>query len=403
LPIRLTETAIQTAVRNARAAGRKDLSDAGLPGLRLRGAASGRAGWVLACRDQHGRMRRFPLGDWPRMGLSDAREEARSLRAQVRKGADPVAERRQTRALGHNAKAGLGTLAALLELYETKVGKGVKSWPPSRKRVEIVFKDLLKTPLPAITRLDLQIRIDAYESQTQARGAAHCLRPVLKWASARGYVSAELSELEVPAKPRRRERVLDADELAAILPVLKASDRPYAAAMRIMLMTLLRREEVCGARWRDVDFRQGAWRVESGRAKNKVEHKVPLPRQAIELLQELGPGKQDAFIFSTRTGGKLTNWDRDTKVVMEASGTTGWTRHDLRRTGATMLGEMGELPHVIEAALNHVSVHSQIATIYNQSRYRPQVAAGLQRLADALDEIEEGNSRFVSMGVGRLL
>jgi hypothetical protein len=68
-----------------------------------------------------------------------------------------------------------------------------------------------------------------------------------------------------------------------------------------------------------------------------------------------------------------------------------------------MLGEMGELPHVIEAALNHVSVHSQIATIYNQSRYRPQVAAGLQRLADALDEIEEGNSRFVSMGVGRLL
>ena len=62
-----------------------------------------------------------------------------------------------------------------------------------------------------------------------------------------------------------------------------------------------------------------------------------------------------------------------------------------------MLGEMGELPHVIEAALNHIAIHSQIATIYNQSRYRPQVAAALQRLADALDGIEAGRATVVQM------
>ncbi|NPD66067.1 tyrosine-type recombinase/integrase [Lichenicola cladoniae] len=401
MPVRLTETAIKAAVGNAATIGRKDYSDAGLPGLRLRIAATGKAGWVLACRDQHSRMRRFPLGDWPKMGLSEAREEARKLRVDVRKGADPVADRRQKRALGHNAKDGLGTLAALLELYEVKVGKTIKSWPPSKRRIEVVFKELLKKPLLAIARLDLQIAIDSYPSQQQARGGAYCLRPVLKWASARGYALADLAEVEAPGKNRRRERVLDAAELRALLPVLRASTRPYAGAMRVMLMTLLRREEVCQARWRDVDLKAGTWRVEATIAKNKVEHKLPLSRQTLNFLKQVGPGQPNAFVFSTRTGGRLTNWDRDTKVIMEASGTTGWTRHDLRRTGATMLGEMGELPHVIEAALNHVSVHSAIATIYNQSRYRPQVGEALQRLADALDGIEANSqSKVISIRSG---
>src|SRR5271156_6473045 len=77
--------------------------------------------------------------------------------------------------------------------------------------------------------------------------------------------------------------------------------------------------------------------------------------------------------------------------------TEGWTRHDLRRTGATMLGEMGELPDIIEAALNHVTIHSPLAATYNRSRYRPQVAAALQRLADALDGIEAGATKVVPL------
>jgi hypothetical protein len=57
-----------------------------------------------------------------------------------------------------------------------------------------------------------------------------------------------------------------------------------------------------------------------------------------------------------------------------------------------MLGEMGELPEIIEAALNHVAIRSPLAATYNRSRYRPQVAAALQRLADALDRIEAGGA-----------
>ena len=107
-----------------------------------------------------------------------------------------------------------------------------------------------------------------------------------------------------------------------------------------------------------------------------------------------------ALIFAVTTGAPLGNWHRETKALQGASGTAGWTRHDLRRTGATMLGEMGELPDIIEAALNHVSIRSPLAATYNRSRYRPQVAAALQRLADALDGIEEGAATVVPLRAG---
>jgi hypothetical protein len=58
------------------------------------------------------------------------------------------------------------------------------------------------------------------------------------------------------------------------------------------------------------------------------------------------------------------------------------------------------LPDIIEAALNHVAIRSQLAATYNRSRYRPQVAAALQRLADALDGIEAGAGKVVQMRAG---
>ena len=65
MPVRMTETAINKAIREVANGNRRDLADAGCPGLRLRLTPGGAATWVLACRDRHGRMRRFPLGRIP--------------------------------------------------------------------------------------------------------------------------------------------------------------------------------------------------------------------------------------------------------------------------------------------------------------------------------------------------
>jgi integrase len=171
---------------------------------------------------------------------------------------------------------------------------------------------------------------------------------------------------------KARTRVLSRDELAVILPHLRTSTTPHAAALRLMLLTLARRGEVESAKWRDVNLITSTWTIPE--TKNGQPHVVPLSLQAIELLhgRRSAEPHRDALVFATRSGALLSNWDSVTKRIHAKTGTSGWHRHDLRRTGATMLGEMGELPDIVEAALNHVSIRSPLAATYNRSRYRPR-------------------------------
>jgi integrase len=416
--VAITDTAINKARRDASKNGvRLELSDAGekrADGLRLRVSPAGSTSWILGCRDREGRVRRFPLGSWPAVGLREARDAARALREKVRgEGVDPISERRRERAIGQDAKAGVGTLTALLDLYERQQCGELKSWPESRKRIAVVFKPLMSRPVATMTLGDLQLTADGYISARSGKAspksaafAVRTLRPALKWAAHMGrrYVSEELTRLSAPGEINTRDRVLAPNELALLLPALKASSRPYAAAMLLMLLTLARRQEAAAARWRDLDMTARTWTITQ--TKNGQPHVVPLSRQALDLVRSRLPidndgnaetPPPDGLLFSTSTGAPLLNWDRETKAIQEASETTGWTRHDLRRTGATLLGEMGEIPDIIEAALNHTVIHSALAATYNRSRYRPQVAAALQRLGDALDGIAAGAAKVIPL------
>jgi integrase len=396
----LTPTAIAAASRRAASDARTIiLKDAGQTGLELRIAPSGKRVWSLQCRDAAGQPRRFTVGEYPALGLGKAREDCRDLRERVRQGADPVAQARKQREDARNAREGIGTLAALIETYERHQGRSLKSWPECRRRIESVFAKHLKRPLAGLTLEALQHTADNWPSGQSAAAAVRYIRPMLKWAAHanRAAVARDLTLITPPATVARRQRVLNHEELARLLPTLRASHSAYAAALQFMLLTCSRREEASTALWQDIDLQARLWRLPE--TKNGQEHAVPLSRQALALLRSRLPADNPdpaARVF-TSDGGKLGNWDRATKVIMAASDTQGWHRHDLRRTAATMMGEMGINPHVIEAALGHTSLHSQLAAIYNAARYRPQVAEALQRLADTLDGIAHGGAEVIRL------
>jgi integrase len=406
MAMNLTDSAINKATREVVAAGkRRDLHDAGCPGLVIRLTPNGAKTFALSCRDRDSRRRKFVLGHYPQMGIADARGAARKLHVEVVNGlSDPVAEKRRRRAMGEDAKEGIGTLSALLDLYERQVCGDLKSWPESRKRIAVVFKALMLKPVAAMKLGDLQLAADSYPSSKSAAFAVRTLRPALKWAahSGRAYAAEELTKLSAPGKIEARDRVLQPAELAKLLPALKSSSRPYGAAMLFMLLTLTRRQETALARWRDIDMDARTWTIPE--TKNGKPHIVKLSRQAFALLKSRRsldsdgtPATPDAdLIFSTRTGGALTKWDLETKAIQKTSGVKGWTRHDLRRTGATTLGKNGVAPHLIEAALNHTTIHTRLADVYNQSRYEAEVAEALQRLADILDGIEGVSEALVT-------
>jgi integrase len=121
---------------------------------------------------------------------------------------------------------------------------------------------------------------------------------------------------------------------------------------------------------------------------------IPLPRQATTMLGAMRDGADgNALVFPGARGAKLDNWDRWSKSIFERTGTSGWTRHDLRRTCATIAADLNVAPHVISILLGHKNPeNNQLLSIYNKGRYREQHGEALQAVADRLEAIETGTA-----------
>ncbi len=389
--------------------GQVEIADGACPGLRIRLSTSA-ATWVLGCRDAAGRARRFTLGTYPAMGLKEAREVARSLRAAVRKGHDPIREARQQRREAQR-EAGLEgsvvTLVDVVDEYERAVGAARRSWPRARRQVVNVFGNKLTRSANEITAPELQLVVDKHASATSAGAAVRYIKPILRWAAKRGHLSTGIADaIEQPEGAKRvRSRVLSRDEVRAILAV---ADRVanHGPVLKWLFLTGCRLNEACSMCWADIDGESALWTI--AQTKQGGTHVVPLPRQAMTLLREQHRGTDgdggDGLVFTNTIGNRLSHWDAVTKRIQAASNTTGWHRHDIRRTVATILGDMGVVPHVIEVVLGHTlrtssdgSAVGRIAATYNRSRYRNEHAEALQRLADKLDLIQAGEDKIVRL------
>lgn len=365
-----------------------EVADGGCPGLRLRVSSAGDRRWTLMTTDRHGRRRRFDIGVYPTTGLSEARTAAHSLREKVREGYDPVAEKRARLHRQSAARSGEGSLAALLDTYGDAVGSAKRGWRDAKARCSSVFNDLLDRPALDLSLTDLQIAADHHSSKSSAAAAVRYLRPILKWGSKRGLCAKGIAaELEQPhGVNRARARYLHDDEIST---VLRALDTPeltggYADCMRWLFWTACRLDEAVGATFREIE--NGVWLIPASRTKSARDHAIPLPQQAIAFLRTRQCDAAD-LIFCNRRGGRLENWSRFQQRLHHLTATRGWHRHDIRRTAATRLGNLGVAPHVIEIVLGHAVPHTALANIYNKSRYLVEHREALQALADDFDQL----------------
>ncbi len=412
MPERVTLTPAFLRTVRPPVSGQVEHADRSCPGLRLRLSHGGAATWVLGCRDAAGKSRRFVLGAFPALGLAKARDLARERREEVRQGHDPIQQARDARSAAAEVCADAATLTTLLTGYEKDVGLRRRSWQEARKRIESVFAKHLSQPAAMMTGPELQLTVDAHPSRSSAGAAVRYVRPVLKWGAKRGLVARGTGEaLDQPEGALvTRKRQLTREEMAAILPRLDEAGS-YGRVLRWLFWTGCRLNEACNARWRDMNLDTGVWTIPQ--TKQGWKHVVPLPTPAVALLRallfvdETGitlPPNPDLLIFASGRGGLLVNWDRATKIVQQASGTKGWHRHDIRRSVASLMGDLGVAPHVIEVCLGHVlrsssdgSSLSRVATTYNRSRYQQEHADALARLAIELELIERGEAKVVRM------
>lgn len=356
---------------------------------------SGTRTWSLNIRDTTGLRRRFDVGAG--LSLSEARRKAEELRKTVRDGVDPTSERRAGRQRAQAARKGVGTFRALLDIYFAEgPGSTQRQGAKTKRLLQTVFAKVLDNAALDLERIQLQLLVDCWQSPQTASLAVRSLRPCLKWAARRGIMSAGTADLETPTTVRKRARVLTIDELKAVWPHLRGA---HGQIMKWLMWTGCRLNEAAGMTWCEIEG--NTWTIPAGRSKNGRTRAIPLSAQAMTLLRSLEPVEPQALVFRSRRGGLLGNWDRETKRLHNLSNTSGWHRHDLRRTIATLLGDLGFAPHVVAVVLGHAHIAGGATAVYARSRYQREHREALQTLADEIERLVTNGDNVVSFATAQ--
>jgi len=164
--------------------------------------------------------------------------------------------------------------------------------------------------------------------------------------------------------------------------------------MKLFLLTMVRKSELQDATWNEVDFENAVWSIPKERMKRSKAHNVYLAKQAIDILialktcagnsKYLLPSRYDADAPMSRA-----TFNRITTAVVARAKKEGlplepFTVHDLRRTGSTLLNELGFNSDWIEKCLAHEDGRSSRG-IYNKAEYEHQRRHMMQEWANLVD------------------
>ena len=161
-----------------------------------------------------------------------------------------------------------------------------------------------------------------------------------------------------------RDRVLTQDELCKLWRAL--SEDSFSNIVRLLLLTGARRNEIGHLQWSEVDLARKLIVLPPERTKNGRLFELPLSAQALAILERIPRRNSTGSLFCEN--GHFGNWTKAKAALDQRIDIAPWRIHDLRRSAATGMGELGILPHVVEQALNHVSGAAGVAGVYNRSK-----------------------------------
>jgi integrase len=336
--------------------------------------ASGARTWIYQYKIG-GKTRRLVLGHVTAIKPARAREIAGELHAKVRLGGDPASEKRQ------NAQRTLNTFGTLAERFLDQYKRRPRTKYEVERHLQKYAAPLHPAPVDAITLQDcaaLLAKIDKASGGITANRVRATLSAVFSWAMREGLALSNPVANTNKREEKARDRVLSNDELKRIWNA--AGDEAYGTIVKLLILTGQRRSEISELRWSELDFSTGVINLPGDRTKNKRPHVIPLSPAARALLMKLPRSGDLVFEF--------TAWAYQKDIFDKRSGVNGWVIHDLRRTVATGMADIGIQPHIIEAVLNHVSGHKGgVAGIYNRSSYAAEKAAALARWDERVEAI----------------
>jgi integrase len=369
-------------------------------GFGVRVSSGGGKAWIWVYHFD-GRPRRMTLGSYPELGLADARLKFAEARKLLSGGIDPGAREVQKRKAERVAE----TVTELAEAY-------LEKWARPRKRSAAEDeRQLRKDVIPAwgkrkakdITRRDVIALLDAIVdrgSPIAANRALAVIRRMFGWAVSRDIIPASpCVAVKAPAKERRRDRVLNADEIAILWRALGNPELAMSPAIRLalklQLVTAQRKgREVIAAEWSEFDLKEGVWTIPAEKTKNGMPHRVPLSPLALAILDEIATitGRDGRWLFpSPRPGRSITDLAvnhamRNNRGML---GVSDATPHDLRRTAASHMTSIGISRLVVSKILNHAE--TGVTAVYDRHSYDAEKRVALEAWGERLEKITGAN------------
>lgn len=337
---------------------------------------SGAGSYVIVYRTRQRKQRQMLVGRLGVVTPEQARANAKAMLAEVDFGRDPAEAREQDR----DAITVEGLCAKYLEaahagLVKTRFGKPKKASTiaidegrVARHIVPLIGQKLARD----LRRADVQIMADAItqgktaiEIKTKARGVARVtggagtaarvvelLGGIWSWAEKRSIVSGPSPVTGVErSKGDAKDRVLTGEELARLGNALReqAAARPAAvAALRLIALTGLRREEACALRWDEVSFSESCLRLKDTKTGKSMR---PIGKRALDFLSTLPRVNQ--FVFPGRSDDKSADLKKHLAALFDGAGLSDARSHDLRRTFASTAADMDYGDATIGEMLGH--------------------------------------------------
>ena len=353
--------------------------------------------------------------------LPEARAERDTLKALLKTGVDPKLEKNLEKE--RNRQQQLDELEAIAKLKARATVRDLFiRWRDTdlinRKDIAEIVRMFNKDVLPVMGNLFVEDVRKGHITQVTdpllVRGVAHLARNILKlmrqmfrFAVDRGVIdfdpTASLGITKTTTKPTERDRILSDIEIRALARQLPDANllKSTECAVWIALSTMCRIGELSKAKLSDLDFELNTWTIPEENSKNGKAHTIYLSDFALEQFKVLKRlATSDIWIFPNRGGSShvceksitkqvggrqseniFSNRSKDNQALILTGGK--WTPHDLRRTGATMMGDLGIAPDVIEKCLNHTE-ENKVKRIYQRQKLEAEQGEAWQKLGERL-------------------
>ena len=370
-------------------------------GLYLELSKTGSKYWRMKYR-YGGKEKRLAFGVYPAITLKDARAQGTSARQVLQGGDDPGALRKTEKArIVHESQ---NTMKAVASDWMDHQASRWDVDTAGRIRASLetyIFKSMGGRPLASIKPGEIMAAVKKIETLGAADQAGRVLqrvKAIYRWAfiheriESNPMVDLVPSEILKPRTVKHRAAMSD-KELPDFFKKLNSyeGDPHTLYGMRFLMLTATRPGETRGARWDEIDLDSALWVIPPARMKMRMEHRVPLSKQAVGILRSMQAfsGERELVFPSPYYPIKPLSENTFNSALARMGYKNIATAHGFRALFSTVSHEAGWNPDVIEKQLAHKE-QNEIRAAYHRSTYMKDRARLMQWWADYLDARMEG-------------